>query len=135
MPQAANTLFGLILLICIGAIAPAAVGEKAVVKSESKIIRITVLKRVDDSNQILKVLESEIGLERFQKIWSMKTKTDALKKQSGLLIWPYSLKMEDSERSNIWLVSAEGIVAPLNKVLTPAYQLADPKAFFKLISE
>jgi hypothetical protein len=81
------------------------------------------------------MIESTKELEQFQELWKMKTKTDALKKHSGNLIWPYSLKMEDSERSKIWLLSAEGIVAPLNKVLEPAYQLADPGAFFKLISE
>lgn len=104
-------------------------------KSSPKVTRVTVEKCVDDSSQTLKVLESEKELARFQQLWLLKTKTDALQNHSGKLIWPYSLKLENMGQSNIWLLSAEGIVAPLSKTLAPAYQLADPAAFFKLISQ
>ncbi len=103
--------------------------------NDVKLVRITVQKKVDDSNQTLKVLESAADLGRFEVIWQAKIKTDALQKQTGKLIWNYSLRIEDSKRSTIWLLNNEGIVAPLTKTLAPAYQLKNPKEFLKFISE
>jgi hypothetical protein len=126
---------GLILWISLAATATSASGETAVIITDPKLIRVTVRKKVDDSNQLIKEIETAQELALFQKLWQKKSKTDALNKQAGKLVWPFSLQIEDSKRSTVWLLSAEGVVAPLSKTLAPAFQLADREAFFKLISE